>query len=166
MARTATMILLSALGLALLAPSAALAGHVRAGLWEITVKMNSEHMDLSQIPPEALARMKAAGMSMSDLGGSRTFQRCRTPEEAAQDRPPSVDHDCSLTNVSYGPNGMSADVTCAGHFTGTGHVHFTWDSDVHYAGDVSINGSAHGHEMSNSQHIEGRWLSAQCPAPQ
>ena len=158
------------LGLAVIAtPIVALAGHGRPGLWRFTIKMGGQAAampDASQIPPEALARMKAMGMSMPGMGGGgMTVTRCRTPEEVAQDRPPTTGgRDCTLSNVQVGPGGMSADTTCHGDFEGTGHLHFTWDADTHFAGEAHMVGSAHGHAVDRTQSIEGEWISADCGA--
>ncbi|MGB8366279.1 MAG: DUF3617 domain-containing protein [Rhizomicrobium sp.] len=157
-------------GLVLLfAPHAAWAAHGKAGLWEITIKMDGQNPnmpDMSKLPPEVRARMKAMGVGANGTGF--TVQRCRTPAEAAQDSPPSGAHDksCTLSNVSYTGGSMTADMTCTGNFTGTGHMHFVWDSDEHYAGEVSMTGTSGGRPMSRTQKIEGRWLSAQCTAAQ
>jgi hypothetical protein len=151
------------------APQAANAAHGKAGLWQITVTMgggNPAMPDMSKLPPEVQARMQAMGMGMH--GNTVTTQTCRTPAEVAQDVPPSGSHDrnCTMSNVSYTGHDMNADMTCTGNFTGTGHVHFVWDSNEHFTGDVSMTGSAHGHDISRSQTIEGRWLSADCAAAQ
>lgn len=172
MARFLLRVAAPLLGLALLAtPVVALAGHGKPGLWRITMKMGGQTPampDMSQIPPEALARMKAMGMSMpGGPGGGMTLTRCRTPQEVAQDRPPtSGGRDCTVSNIQVGPGGMSADTTCHGDFEGVGHVRFTWDSDEHFAGEVHMTGSAHGHPIDRSETIEGQWLSSDCPAGQ
>ena len=57
----------------LCAVNAALASHGKIGLWNIAITMggNMPNMpDMSKLPPEAVARMKAMGMSM----GSNTIK--------------------------------------------------------------------------------------------
>jgi len=149
------------LALAVICAPLTAAGHGRPGLWRIVITMEGGS-DMSRMPPEAQARMKAMGMGAG--GGAVTVQRCRTPQEAAQDTPPAgADKSCVVSNAKFAGGVMTADLTCTGNFVGTGHVRFVWDSDTHYAGEVSMSGTTRGHQVSHSQKIDGTWLSAQCP---
>ena len=47
--------------LLLLRPALALAAHGKAGLWNVSTTMNMANM---QMPPEAMAQMKKAGVAM------------------------------------------------------------------------------------------------------
>lgn len=65
--RRTTAGLLVSLAIVALAP-AALANHGKVGLWSVTIKVggNAPAMpDMSKLPAEAVARMKAMGMSMN-----------------------------------------------------------------------------------------------------
>ncbi len=62
------------------AGGAALASHGKVGLWDITVTMSGAmHLpDMSKMPPEVLARMKAMGVSSN--GNSMHVQHCMTAQ--------------------------------------------------------------------------------------
>jgi hypothetical protein len=156
-------------GAALLAaPIAALAAHGKAGLWQMTVTIDSSaaHMpDMSSLPPEAQARMKAMGIGMN--GNSITMQHCMAATDFSTGKIPlstGRNKNCTNSNVSFSGNRMTADVTCTGSFVGTGHFEADWDSDEHYTADISITGTRNGQPMTNHEKIEGRFLSAQCGA--
>jgi len=146
--------------------NAALASHGKIGLWNITITMggNAPNMpDMSKLPPEAVARMKAMGMSM----GSNTIrvQHCMTAQEVASDVPEvnsNRNQSCTVSNVMHTGKTMSADMKCTGDFQGTGQVEVTYDSDAHYAGEMKMNGVANGHPMTQDQKMEGTWVSASC----
>jgi hypothetical protein len=150
----------------LYAVDAALASHGKIGLWNITITMggNMPNMpDMSKLPPEAAAQMKAMGMSM----GSNTIrmQHCMTAQEVASDVP-AVDSNrnqsCTTSNIMHTGKTMSADMKCAGDFQGTGHIEITYDSVAHYAGEMKMSGIANGHPMTQDQRMEGTWVSASC----
>ena len=158
---------LGALAAAVVAiPVAALAAHGKAGLWSITVSMSgmSNMPDMSKLPPEAQAQMKRMGMSMNGSGGSITTQHCMTQQEVTMDTPPPTTHDknCTISNLKVAGHAMSGDMTCHGEFNGTGHMQFTYDSDTHYTGDVSITGMANGRSVTRDTKFEGNWVSADC----
>ncbi|HEY3638342.1 MAG TPA: DUF3617 domain-containing protein [Rhizomicrobium sp.] len=152
-----------ALTTAALLPIAAQAAHGKAGLWEITTHMSMPGM-AAQIPPEALARMKAMGMSMP---GNQTFtaQHCMTADEVAQDKPPPMrnSQDCSTSNVTHDAHTFNVDMVCKGdNMVGQGHATVTYDSDEHYSGSFSFTGTAHGHPANMTNSFDGKWISADC----
>ena len=156
-------------GAALLAaPIAALAAHGKAGLWQITVTINDSNArmpDLSKLPPDVQARMKAMGVSTS--GNTISVQHCMTMQEFGMHKLPSLGprgKDCTMSNASESGGHFSADLTCSGRFSGSGHVQADWDSDDHYTADVSMTGVRNGQPVSDTEKVEGRFLSAQCGA--
>jgi hypothetical protein len=158
-----------AAGLVLLAaPIAALAAHGKAGLWQITVTIGGTNMhmpDMSKLPPDVQARMRAAGVGMG--GNTITAQHCMSAQDFAMGKlPTSGQHSksCVTSNVSYAGNHMSADMTCSGNFTGTGHIQSDWDSDEHFAAVVNMTGTHDGRTITSEEKIEGRFVSAQCGA--
>jgi hypothetical protein len=167
MRRRSMKFTLAAAGLALLlAPHTAFAAHNKAGLWQITVRtdaVNANMPDMSKLPPDVQARMKAMGIGVN--GNAISMQVCRTAAEGTQDVPPwsGRNKNCTYSHTGFAGGTMDADMTCTGgDFTGTGHVHFVMDSDEHFAGDVEMTGTEHGHQVSHKESIEGRWLSAPC----
>ncbi|MGD0191310.1 MAG: DUF3617 domain-containing protein [Rhizomicrobium sp.] len=150
-------------GAALLAlSSTALADHGKAGLWNITSKMTMANMP--QIPPDKLAKMQAMGIQMP-TGNSVTTQHCMTAAEVKMDRPPLTGHakDCTLQNLSISGAAVKADMVCStGDMQGNGHLSVSYDSDTHYAGQMTFVGTAHGHPADMTNSFEGTWLSADC----
>lgn len=151
------------LGAVAAVPSAALAAHGKVGLWEITTHMSMPGM-AAQIPPEAMARMKAMGMQMP---GNQTFtsQHCMTAEEVTQDKPPPMRHtqDCTMSNYTHDARAVNVDMVCkTADMEGQGHVSVNYDSDAHYSGSYTFTGSAHGHPANMTNSFEGKWISADC----
>jgi hypothetical protein len=151
-----------AAALALATP--ALAAHGKAGLWNVTVTTNAGGAampDMSKLPPEAQAMMRARGMNMS--GHSITVQHCMTQAEVDAASPPAIrQKECKIANARTSGNSFSADMTCSGEMTGTGHMEVTYDSPEHYAGKSTMNGQVNGHPMATSTSFEGRWVGADC----
>jgi len=145
---------------------AAFASHGKVGLWSVTVAIGGDAPgmpDMSKLPPEAVAQMKAMGMSMN--GRSITTQHCMTAQEVATDTP-HLEADnarsCTMSNATHSGNSMSADMTCTGDFKGTGHMQFIYDSDSHYSGELVMTGTANGRPISRDQKFDGHWISAVC----
>jgi hypothetical protein len=145
---------------------AAMASHGKAGLWSMTVTMSGGHAmpDMSKLPPEVQARMRAMGMSAN--GNTMTIQHCMTPSEVAVDVPHMDEHsnkDCKMTNLKVTPHHMTADMVCTGNFVGNGHMDYVFDTDTHYKGVIDMSGTSEGGTaVQNHQTIEGRWVSADC----
>jgi hypothetical protein len=148
---------------ALLLPASALAAHGKAGLWDITTKTQMpgvEMPDMSKMPPEVQARMKAMHMHMSDKG--MQTQHCMTQAEVDQDKPPMHHNGCKLTSYKASGHSFTGDMACTGEFQGTGHMQVTYDSPEHYKGSVTMSGTGHGHPMNMHTSFEGHWVSANC----
>ena len=152
----------------LAAPVAALAAHGKAGLWQVAVTIggaNAHMPDMSSLPPDVQARMKAAGVGMG--GNTITAQRCMSAQDFVTGKlPTSGQHgkSCVTSNVRYTGNHMSVDMACSGNFTATGHIESDWDSDEHFTAVVSMTGTHDGRTMTNEEKIEGRFVSAECGA--
>ena len=163
--RFSKIVLLTGLALCA-ASSAALASHGRAGLWSMSVTMGGDRPampDMSQMPPEVQARMRAMGMSMG--GNTITVRHCMTPDEVASDVPhvdPRSTHGCGMANVHHDGHTFSADMVCSREFNGSGHMTFTYDGDTHYTGEVVMNGVADGHPVNEDEKIDARWVSPDC----
>jgi len=143
----------------------ALAGHGKAGLWDVTVTTNAGGAampDMSKLSPEAQAMMRARGMTMN--GHTITVQHCMTQSEVDANNPPAMRNqkECKIANSRISGNAFSADMTCSGEMTGTGHMEVTYDSPEHYAGKSTMSGTVNGHPMSTSTTFEGRWVGADC----
>ncbi|HEY1708445.1 MAG TPA: DUF3617 domain-containing protein [Rhizomicrobium sp.] len=165
--RFSRMILIGgiATGALALATGVALANHGKAGLWRITISM-PEGMpgmpDISKMPPEAQAQMKKMGMSMNGTG--MTVEHCMTEKEVTQDMPHmNGREECKPTDVKISGHTMTANMVCdSPDMKGTGHAEFTYDTDTHYTGEVTMSGVAHGHQINQHEKFEGHWVSASC----
>ena len=155
---------LAAGALVLPATAIAFAGKDRPGLWQISTKVDMSHM----FTPEQEAQMRAHGIAMP-ASNVFTVTHCVTPQEAAMDKPPpdAFKHqkECKLANLKTAGPTISADMVCGGgDVQGGGHFEMTYDSPVHYVGKVAMNMTMHGHAMSSTTTMEGKWLSADCKA--
>ena len=161
-------VLIAGAGLAALGLVAvpAIASHGKVGLWSVTVTVQMAGMpampDMSKLPPEAQAAMRAHGVSMN--GHTMNATHCMTAEEVNRDTPPDMsrNNECKMTNMHVGGQAMSADMVCGGDMQGTGHFEIAFDSPTHYSGKATMAGSAHGHPVNSVTTYEGRWVSADC----
>jgi hypothetical protein len=144
----------------------AIASHGKVGLWNVAVTVQMAGMpampDISKLPPEAQAAMRAHGVSMN--GHTFNATHCMTAEEVNRDTPPDMSRnkDCKMTNVRMGGQSMSADMVCNGEMQGTGHVDISFDSPEHYSGKSSMAGTMDGHPVNSVTTFEGRWVGADC----
>jgi hypothetical protein len=146
-------------------PVAAWAAHGKPGLWTISSTMQMANMP--QMPPEAMAMMKARGMSMPGMGGPIVSQICMTPEQVNGDIPPSMHRDgenCTTKLLSQTATSMKADVTCHGRMEGVGHSEMTWRGNEHYEGTYSFKGTMEGRPQEISTHFTGDFVKADCGA--
>jgi hypothetical protein len=155
---------LSAAALSLV-PGAALAGHGKAGLWNITTSIGG--MPSVQLPPEAMARMKAMGMKMPSGGQSFSSQICMTQAEVDSDKLPPVgknDMGCTSHVTSQTANSMSAETVCTGDMKGTGRMQISYSGAEHYSGSYSFKGMIHDRSMETNSTFKGDWIKADCGA--
>jgi hypothetical protein len=120
----------------------ALADHGRAGLWQVTTQM-----------------------TMPGMAKAQTFstQHCMTPAEVKQDAvPPSSNADCKMVNEKASGSSFSGDMVCTGRAMGHGHITVTYDSNTHYAGQMTMTSTAGGQAMNMTNNFEGKWVSADC----
>ena len=146
-----------------LAPGAALAAHGKAGLWNVSTNMG---MATVQIPPEALARMKAMGMKMP-MGQTFTSQICMTQAEVNSDALPAVsrkESGCTNKIISQTASSMTAQMVCNGDMKGTGQMQISYSGAEHYAGSYSFKGSMNGHPADMNSNFKGDWVKADCGA--
>lgn len=148
----------------MLAPSAALAGHGKAGLWTVTTSIGG--MSDAQLPPEAMARMKEMGMKVPSMQ-SVASQICMTQAEVDSDALPPVgknDMGCTSHVLSQTANSMSAETVCNGEMKGTGRMQISYSGAEHYAGSYNFKGTIHDRPMETSSTFKGDWVKADCGA--
>ncbi len=148
-------------GLALLASSSlALAGHGKAGLWNVSTTINSASM---QMPPEVMEKMKAMGMKMG--GQTMASQICMTAEQVKADAPPSMPENqmgCTSNITSNSGAAVTAEIVCNGRMKGRGMTRISWSGDSHYEGSYSFKGDIQGHATESSSSFKGDWVKADC----
>ena len=121
---------------------AALADHGKAGLWQVSTKTSMPGMTTSQV---------------------FTSQHCMTEAEVKQNTiPPSSNPDCKMTNEKMSGGSFSGDMVCSGRASGSGHIEVKYDSDTHYAGQMTMAMNTGGQTMHMSNSFEGKWISADC----
>ena len=148
--------------LLLLSPGAALAGHGKAGLWNTSTVMNMA----MAMPPEVMAQMKKAGMSMP-AAQTITTQICMTQAEVDSDKPPQMgknDTGCDSHVTKQTASSMAADMVCTGQMKGTGHIEVSYSSAEHYTGSYAFHGSVEDHPSNLSTTFKGDWVKADCGA--
>jgi hypothetical protein len=138
----AAVVAAGTIGIGTLLAGPAAAGQGKPGLWDVTATMEMDGAaampDLSQMPPEVLARMRAMNIHPADGHAVRT-QQCVTPAQAAEDRPQMpANQNCKMTDSTTTGNTFTGDMACSGEFQGTGHVTVTYLSDEHYTGKMTI----------------------------
>ena len=148
-----------------LLPAAAFAAHGKPGLWTISSTMQMANMP--QMPPEAMAMMKARGMSMPGMGGPIVTQICMTPEQVNGDVPPAMhnrEENCTTKLLGQTATSMKSEVTCHGRMEGVGHSEMTWRGNEHYEGTYSFKGSMEGRPQEISTRYTGDFVKADCGA--
>ncbi len=148
---------------------ASAASHVKPGLWEVKVRTNAGQAyampDLSKLPPQVQAQMKARGVQMN--AGGLTARHCITPAEAANDTPAMGQGEgCHVEHVKITGRSYDADMVCTGEKPGEmnarGHIQITFESPLHYFGTSTMSGTANGQPIGNATKIDARWLAADC----
>ncbi|HEY4078499.1 MAG TPA: DUF3617 domain-containing protein [Rhizomicrobium sp.] len=142
----------------ILAPSAAFAGHGKAGLWNTTSTTNMQ----MNMPPET--KMKSTGMKMPG-GNTFTSQMCMSQAEVDSDKPPHVDQDatgCIAKVLSQTPSAMKVETTCNGRMKGVGHTQIAYNGAEHYQGTYDFKGTVEGNPTNMSTTFKGDWVKADC----
>ena len=144
-----------------LTSNAALAGHGKAGLWNVSTTMNMANV---QMPPEAMAQMKKMGMKMPT---ARTFvsQICMTQAEVDSDKPPPMgknDSGCTTHVVNQTGSSMTAQMACTGQMKGNGQMQISYTGAEHYVGSYSFKGSMEGQPVDTSTSFKGDWVKPDC----
>lgn len=154
--------------LCLALPLCAAAG-MKAGQWEITMKMDlgKDAPQMPQIPPEQLEKMKQMGIQppAMGIGGPRSFKTCVSEQDAASDKPPMderANRSCKAQDIQHEGKRTTLKIVCDGEMKGTGDVEATYDSPEHYTSKFHFVGTAHGHAVDMTHSSEGRWISATC----
>ena len=138
---------------------AALAGHGKAGLWNVT-----STTDMNMVmPPQVAAQMK--GMRMPPQ--SHTSQMCMSQEEVDSGDAPHIDQaatGCVTKVTSATASDMTAAMTCNGRLKGTGQMRISYSGTEHYTGTYDFKGTVEGNATTMNTHFKGDWVKADCGA--
>lgn len=153
-------------------PLLADAAHRKPGLWQTTVdtKFSKGGPQIPSIPPEQLEKMKQMGIQMPSFTGPHTYKHCVTPEQAARDdNPETGNKSCQLVNAKWSGDTFSAEVQCTTPRGGVSHgiIKGTMSGGgTAFSGDVRVEGSepAMGGDYAMTDHLEAKWLGADCGA--
>jgi Protein of unknown function (DUF3617) len=158
-------ILLLGCAAVLLSSSVALAGHGKAGLWNVTVSIVMPNMP--KMPPEVVAMMKQRGMKMPGMGEPITDQVCMTQADVDGDMPPRTggqDENCTNHVTSKTASSITADMVCTGRMQGTGHLQVIYSTPEHYVGSYNFKGVSEGHPQEMTSNFKGDYVKADCGA--
>ena len=136
----------------------------RPGLWNMTMRMPGMP-EIPQIPPEALAQMRALGIQVPGgaSGGGITMQVCVTPSMAATEEVPPAPEGCRHENITRDGNTFRGGMVCdSAQMKGTGTFEATTVSDQHFTSKVSFKGTMNGQPADMMTDFEGRWQAADC----
>jgi len=128
----------------------------KPGLYEVTSTMSMGGAAAPQLPPGV---QLPPGMQMPGGGmmAPRTTQVCVTQamiDKFGGPSPAPQRGNCQVTNVSFKPDGMTADIKCTGQMTGTGTVQATYvdanttQSKVHISGVMQMGQNSRPIDMS------------------
>jgi len=141
------------------------AGHLKAGLWEITTQ--SSAMQNMKIPPAQIEQMRRLGVDISKFqGGAIVSKVCITPEMAARDALPQMAQqrrDCTVGAPQAETDGYVAGVTCHGPTVhGKGKWKVVYSGDESFSASSEFTGDAAGRPLSDHSVTSGKWLDAHC----
>jgi hypothetical protein len=153
----------TAVGVGCAISAVAWASHGKAGLWEVTVRNNMDHMqgapgmpDMSQLPPAQRAQIEAM------MARGTTVRHCMTEADVNNDDPYWRNQECKTTNFRRSGQTVSVDMVCTGRMTGHGHVQYTYDSPEHYSGTQSMSMLVRGQTAIHTTNIDAHWVSVDC----
>lgn len=149
--------LICAVIFAVMLPGAAVAGHGKAGLWNVS-STTQMHMSM---PPG----METAGKPMAMPATSHTTRMCMSQEEVDSSSPPHVDEastGCITKLLSATTSAMTAAMTCNGRLKGTGRMQISYAGAEHYRGSYSFTGQVEGNPTTMTTRFKGDWLKADC----
>ena len=140
---------------------AALAGHGKAGLWNVT---STTEMNMT-MPPQVAAQMKS--MHSQAPAQTHTSQMCMSQEEVDSGSAPHIDPaatGCVTKVTSATASGMTAAMTCNGRLKGTGQMRISYRGAEHYSGTYDFKGTVEGNATTMDTHFKGDWVKADCGA--
>lgn len=134
--------------LLLLSPTAAFAGHGKAGLWRVTATTDMAMAGVT--PPKAQ---------------SHVSRMCMSQAEVDDDAPPHIDPastGCQTRVTAKTPSALTAEMVCSGALKGKGNLQIVYRGDEHYAGTYSFKGTVEGNASTITTSFKGDWMKADC----
>jgi hypothetical protein len=132
----------------------------KAGLWNSAMTMQLANMP--QMPPEAMAQMRALGIAIPGMGAPIRTQVCITEAQAASTEPPPAQNGCRNQNIQRNGNTMTGELVCTGEMSGTGTFSFTQVSADQMNNKFTFKGTNRGQPADFSADIAMTFVSADC----
>lgn len=139
---------------------------VKMGLWEATIHHTMTGLTL---PPEVIARLKAAGRPMPGDDSTTVTQSCLTPAEWKKGfEDARQNSDCTRTNMVENSHQLSFDMTCKTPNrpgSTTGHMEMFFDNPEHTHGTMHMTSTQmnqQGSTVNMTMKIEGHFISSNC----
>lgn len=154
------------LSLSSVSVAASAAGHIKPGLWGMTVKSDAMK-NMPKISAEQMEQMRKLGINIPQMtDGGMVTKVCVSKQMAERDQPPVAaqkESGCQTRNFRRGGGGYSADIVCDGPMMqGEGKVKGSFSGDESFASIYDFKGTAQGRPISQHQESSGRWLGADC----
>jgi hypothetical protein len=136
----------------------------QAGLWNSSLTINLVGVAMPQMPPEALAQMRALGMSIPGMPGSAPIQSqvCISAAQAASTSPPPMQQGCQNQNVNVTGNTATGQIVCTGELTGTGTFSFTQMSATQMSNNFTFQGTRGGQPANFTANAVMTYVGADC----
>jgi hypothetical protein len=138
---------------------------VKLGLWETTTVSKSAgmpQMDLSNLPPEARARVEAAMKARGATPTTHTNRSCMTKEKLEKNtlfNPDQVKESCKRTIVTNTRTVVEVKIECPNEkYPMTGTMHFEMTSRESMKGTMKVQSGP----MNMDMDITGKWLGENC----
>ena len=144
------------------------AGHLKQGLWEMTIK-SDQMKAMPKLTPEQMEMMRQRGIQVPQMSdGGMVNKMCVSKEMAERDSPPSSmgsgpgQSDCKPQNMQRSGGSYSMDLVCNGpNMIGTGKVKGTTGSDL-FTSVYDFKGTMHGQPVNTHSETSGKYLGADC----
>lgn len=141
------------------------ADHMKAGLWEMTIKSDAMK-NMPKISPQQREQMHRMGISVPQMDNDGMVTKvCVSQQMAERDQPPVMSHDasgCKTRNFQRNGGGYSLEVVCDGMMKGEGKAKGTFSGSDSFTSSYDFNGTVQGRPVSQHQETSGKWLSADC----
>jgi hypothetical protein len=153
-------------------PCLAQSPNLRPGLWQYTSHREGAGVvlppELSRLPPEQQARIKAAMTRIETGQHDMTVHSCLTADEIRHMSPATMggkdDRECHSTTKSLSSDRWSITTQCSRHDGSQQNVQGTLHliDSGHVESDMTMSMGEGGQLTHQKMHMDGKWVSADC----